>query len=136
MLMGLGTVALLAQFASEVRGAAKAVKFTKEWTGSVADATLQQKAPKVITSGEELKKLWKAWGIKDKVPDVDFTKEIMVVETTRGSRLRLGARLNEKGDLQVLGLATRDLRDGFRYVIATVPRQGIKSVNGKAIQKD
>jgi hypothetical protein len=51
-----------------------------------------------------------------------------------GSRLSLSAQLDEKGNLQVLGVATRDFRSGFRYVLATVSREGVKSVNGKELK--
>jgi hypothetical protein len=33
-------------------------------------------------------------------------------------------------------MATRDLRPGFRYVIATVSRAGVKTVNGKKLPKE
>jgi hypothetical protein len=33
-------------------------------------------------------------------------------------------------------MATRDLRPGFRYVIATVSREGVKTVNGKQLPKE
>jgi hypothetical protein len=35
--------------------------------------------------------------------------------------------------LKVLALATRDLRPGFRYQILVVPREGVKTVNGKLL---
>jgi hypothetical protein len=55
---------------------------------------------------------------------------------TLGSKLRLSATLDDKGNLEVLGMATSDLRPGFRYVIATVSREGIKTVNGKMLPKE
>jgi hypothetical protein len=48
-----------------------------------------------------LEKLWKDWKLTDKMPDIDFTKELVVVSTTTGSRLRLALTLDDKGDLQV-----------------------------------
>jgi hypothetical protein len=82
-----------------------------------------------------LEKLWKKWGLEGKVPEVDFQKEIVIVGTTVGSRLSLSAQLDEKGNLQVLGVATRDFGPGFRYVLATVKREGVKSVNGKELKQ-
>jgi hypothetical protein len=108
----------------------KAVKATKQWTGSVADEKLLKDAPSCVTDAKSLEKLWKAWKIEDKVPEVDFTKEIVVIATTSGSKLNLFANLDDKGNLDVGGLGTRDLVEGFRYVIATVPREGVKTVNG------
>jgi len=110
---------------------AKPVKPVKQWSGSVDDLSLMKTAPEFILSAKELEELWRAWKVAGPVPQVDFAKHLVVVDTTRGSRLRLGATLDGKGNLQVLSMATRDLRPGFRYVIAVVSRAGVKSVNGK-----
>jgi hypothetical protein len=111
----------------------KPVKPTREWKGSVGDEALWKEAPPYITTAEALEKLWNAWKIGDKRPDVDFSKEIVVLSTTRGSKARLFASLDEKGNLVVGGMATRDFVPGFRYVIATVSRAGVKTVNGKEL---
>ena len=47
--------------------------------------------------------------------------------------MRLTATLDENGNLEVLGLATRDLQPGFRYVIAILSRKGVKTINGKEL---
>jgi hypothetical protein len=112
-----------------------AVKPSQEWSGSISDAKLKKDAQPVITSEKDLEKLWKAWKLADKMPKVDFEKEIVVVITGDGSKLRLAMSLDQKGNLQVLGLGTRDLAEGFRYVIATVPRKDVKTVNAKDLPK-
>ena len=111
----------------------KPLETLKEWRGDNPHEGLAKDSPKFITNAKDLEKLWKAWDIKEKLPEIDFSKEILLVETTRGSRLNLKATLDEKGDLQSLGLATRDLRPGFRYVMITVNKAGIKTIAGKAI---
>ncbi|MEI6772645.1 MAG: hypothetical protein WCL90_13915 [Planctomycetota bacterium] len=111
----------------------KPLETLKEWRGDNPNEGLAKDSPKFITNAKDLEKLWKAWDIKEKVAEIDFSKEILLVETTRGSRLNLKATLDEKGDLQSLGLATRDLRPGFRYVMITVNKAGIKTIAGKAI---
>jgi hypothetical protein len=111
----------------------KPLETLKEWRGDNPNEGLTKDSPKFITNAKDLEKLWKAWDIKEKLPEIDFAKEILLVETTRGSRLNLKATLDEKGDLQSLGLATRDLRDGFRYVMITVNKAGVKTIAGKAI---
>jgi hypothetical protein len=80
--------------------------------------------------------LWKDWKRTDKLPDIDFTKELVVVSTTTGSRLRLALTLDDKGDLQVGGIATLDFRPGFRYVLTTVRNEGVKTVNAKGLPKE
>lgn len=111
----------------------KPLETLKEWRGDNPNETLSKDAPKFITNSKDLEKLWKTWDIKEKLPEIDFSKELLLIETTRGSRLNLKATLDEKGNIQALGLATRDLRPGFRYVMITVSKTGVKSINGKAI---
>ena len=116
--------------------AQNAVVPTQEWTGSVEDEALEKDAPACVASAKALEKLWKAWKIADKVPEVDFTKQLVILTTTRGSKLRLAAALDAKGNLMVGGLGTLDLAPGFRYVIATVSKEGVKKVNGKELPKE
>jgi hypothetical protein len=127
---------LLCCLAGEARAQKKPVKATREWSGSVANEALQQSAPAVVVSEKGLKKLWEDWKIEGKVPEVDFKKEIVVVSTSRGSKLNLSAVLDDKGNLLVLGFGTRDLRPGFRYVLAAIPREGVKTVSGKELPKE
>jgi hypothetical protein len=127
---------LVTLFEADVQAGAKKMKFTGEWKGSVADETLQKGAPECITSATSLAKLWKAWKIEAKMPVIDFAKEIVVLTTSGGSQLNLTASLDDKGDLQLLGFGTRDLRPGFRYVLATVSREGVKTVNKKELPKE
>ena len=111
----------------------KPLETLKEWRGDNPNEVLSKDAPKFVANSKDLEKLWKAWDIMEKIPEVDFAKEIILIATTRGSRLNLKATLDEKGDLQLLGIATRDLRPGFRYVIISVNKTGIKTIEGKAI---
>ncbi len=111
----------------------KPLETLKEWRGSNPNEALAKDGPKSISNAKELEKLWKAWDIKEKLPEIDFSKEIILIETTRGSRLNLKAILDEKGDLQPLGIATRDFGPGFRYVIISINKAGIKTIQGKPI---
>ena len=135
-LVGVVAVAAVVLSTSDTLAQKNAVKPAKEWTGSVEDEKLAKGAPECITSAKGLEKLWKAWKLPDKAPEVNFTKEIVVVTTTEGSKLKLFAALDEKGNLRVGGLGTRDLRPGFRYVIATVSKEGVRTVNGKELPKE
>jgi hypothetical protein len=109
------------------------VKLLRQWTGSVADLALRKAVPEVICTEEGLENLWKAWKVAGSVPKVDFSQELVAIQTTQGSKLRLAATLDGKGNLAVLGLATRDLRPGFRYVVAVLSRKGVKAFNGKEL---
>jgi hypothetical protein len=129
-------LAIVAVLVSDARAEKKPVKLEKEWKGSVVDESVAKDPPAVIGDAKALEKLWKAWRIEGKVPDVDFEKQLVILTTTSGSKLRLSATLDDKGNLAILGLGTRDLRPGVRYVIATVSREGIKTVNGRKLPKE
>jgi hypothetical protein len=132
----LAVLAVVASVASQARADKKEVKTTKEWKGSVDDEKLQKEASEFITDGKALEKLWKAWKVEGKVPEVDFKKEIVIVITASGSKVNAIANLDDKGNLEVLGMGTLDLAPGFRYVIATVSRDGVKTVNKKDLPKE
>jgi len=110
---------------------------TNTWMGSIDDEKLAKEMPEngVITNAKDFEKLVKAWKVAEKVPEVNFDKEIVLVAKTEGSILKLNPALDEKGDLKALGFASADLLPGFRYVIISVPQEGVKTVNGKELPK-
>ena len=111
----------------------KFVKPLKEWSGSVDDLALMKTVPEFVLTTDEMEKLWQSWKVPGPVPQVDFSKELVLVSTSQRSSLRLAASLDKMGNLVVMGLASRDLRPGFRYVIALVSREGVKTINGKEL---
>ncbi len=123
---------LVSAFAAASYAEDKKLEPVETWKGSVNDKELRGKPPVVIASPQAFEALWKAWKLGE-VPKVDFEKNLVVLQTTDGSRLNLILNLTEAGDLKVLGLATRDFGPGFRYVIAAVAREGVKTVNGEAL---
>src|SRR5262249_25599955 len=113
------------------------LKPTNTWMGLVDDEKLAREMPEdgVITNARDFAKLVKAWKVAEEAPEVNFDKEVVLVARTKGSRLTRKASWDEKGDLKAFGLATRDLRKGFRYAIISVPKEGVKTVNGKELPK-
>jgi hypothetical protein len=110
----------------------KNVEISKKFDGSVGDEKAMK--PDVITSARELEAIWKTWKIPGEMPKVDFKKDMVVAVYSVGSKLNMaGAKLDDKGNLEVLGFGTRDIRPGFRYVLGIVSRDGVKTVNGKAL---
>lgn len=132
-LLSLLVFLLAAVSTASARAEKTPVKPTSEIEGSADNVELLKEAPKFIASTADLEKLWKAWGWADKPPKVDFTKELVVLTTTRGSRLKLLVTLDETGNLEVGGIATRDLRPGFRYILGIVSREGVKTIGGKEL---
>ena len=113
----------------------KKVDVGMKWSGSVEDEKAIK--PECITSTKGLEAVWKAWKIEGDVPKVDFTKDIVLAVYSVGSKLNMaGANLDDTGDLAVLGFGTRDIRPGFRYVLGVVSKEGVKTVNRKALPKE
>jgi hypothetical protein len=105
----------------------------KAWEGSVENAGLQKIAPPFLTTAEGLGILWKAWGRADAVPEVDFEDDFVVVTTGTGGVLKTKYLLNPDGELSVISASTRDLKPGFRYNLAVLPRAGVAKVDGKVL---
>jgi putative lipoprotein len=121
---------------SFVTAADQVIMPSSSWNGSVADEKLLDKPVTVVATAEAWQELWKWWKLEGETPAVDFAKNLVVVQTTRGSRLNLTVKLDDKGDLKVFALATRDLRPGFRYSLGVVSREGVKTVNGVELPKE
>lgn len=127
------SLAALALFVIPVSADEPKEKPTVELGGDIKDEMLQKEAPAngVIVSQKAWESLAKAWDIKD-APKVDFTKEILVVGTWRGSVFSVSALVKD-GDLTVSGRGTKDLRPGFRWKVKSIKREGIKTVQGKEL---
>ncbi|MCA9068929.1 MAG: substrate-binding domain-containing protein, partial [Planctomycetaceae bacterium] len=109
------------------------VKPVSQWTGSVDNEQLADIAPHVITNAESLGILWKAWLVEGKAPEIDFISSVVVVSTTRGSKLNASFQLEKDGNLKVLEIGTRDLRPGFRYVLSRVSTEDVLTVNNQPL---
>ena len=105
-----------------------------QWSGSIPDKTLLGKPAVAIGSQKAWEAQWNAWKLGG-IPKVDFEKHFVVLQTTEGGRLNLSLLLTAEGDLKVAALATRDLRPGFRYAMAAVPRADVKTVNGQPLSE-
>jgi hypothetical protein len=133
---------LLSSLTSDGYAEGKPVKLRRELAGSVLIADKEEvdyqlkTAPEYITNAQSLKKVWTRWKIRGQLPKVDFTKEIVVVAAGKGVKIKLDARLDDGGNLEVRGLESLDTKSGFRYVLATVSREGIKTVNKHELPKE
>lgn len=130
-------VGLVAFAAAAPLGAAgrKDVALGKTWSGSIENENAAK--PECLVSAKALEAIWKEWKLGGEPPKVDFAKDIVVAVYSSGSLLKLSnARLDDAGNLEVLGLGTLDLHPGFRYVMAVVKKDGIKTVNGKPLPKE
>jgi len=137
VMFGLAALAVALVLTPALRAAdAKELKPVEKWSGSVDDEKLLKDAPEsgVITDAKTFEKVWTSWKIGEKMPKIDFNKVIVVFTTTSGSKISAKPILDDKGNLKFGGLATSDLRPGFRYDMQAVEKEGIKTVNGKEIK--
>lgn len=118
---------------SQIRAEDQSVKPLSQWTGSVENEQLEKIAPQFVTNAESLGILWKAWQVEGEVPEVDFVSSVVIVSTTRGSKLNASFQLAGNGNLKVLELGTRDLRPGFRYVLSQVSNEYVRTVNNQPL---
>jgi hypothetical protein len=133
-LLALSALMLLVDIA---QAAPEKVVPNREWTGVIRDETLKNKAPAngLITDAKTFEKVWKAWRKDDKVPEVDFKKEFVLVTRSVGpNRLSLITSLDD-GKMTVNARQTELGGRGFGYSLATFNRKGITTVNGNALEK-
>jgi hypothetical protein len=132
---------LLAAFALSQGATAeekKKIKPTQRWAGKSADEDKKKAAPKTgyLTSQEAFEKLWEAWALKDKAPKIDFEKQIIFVHLAGGpNNVSTTYTLDDKGNLKAVSLQTLIGGPGFGYGIDVLDRQGIKTYNGKPLEK-
>src|SRR5262245_7012838 len=101
---------------------------------------LLKEAPKTgyVANEKAWAKLWKAWRGKEELPKVDFEKQLVLVRAVPGAMnmIDLDLKLSEKGELKGDFKATEIGGPGFAYLIVVIDRAGIKSYNGKIIDKE
>ena len=72
--------------------------------------------------------------IKD-VPKVDFSREILVIGTWKGTGFKFLPDV-KGGDLTVELVGDKEPRPGFRYRIVSYSRDGITKFHGKSLPKE
>ena len=108
-----------------------------QWMGRHADVELRKAAPQAgfIRDSASWKTLWQAWRPGEDVPEVDFTKDLVLVETADGpNRVIIIPRLDQNGHIRYVNQGTRAAGGGFGYAMLQVPREGIITVNGVSVE--
>jgi|GEM_PF-3573802 len=87
----------------------------------------------LILGTKEWERLAFAWGIKNP-PKVDFSKEMLLVGTWRGTDFKFLSTL-KNGDLTVELVGNTEVKPGFRFRIISLKRDGITKFQGKELPK-
>lgn len=135
------TVALAALIASALGSTSapaaepKATK-TVDLTSTVVDlgAIKALEGTGVILSQREWERLAAAWGITAPAK-VDFSKELLLVGTWRGSGFKILSDVKD-GNLTAELVGDKDIKPGFRFKVMSLQRDGITSFQGKALPKE
>jgi hypothetical protein len=113
------------------------VKQQQTWCGQVR-SELRSVAPKrgYIANKADWVKLWKTYRSDEKIPVVNFAREIILVYThTDDNNVSMSPMLSTKGDLSSNVSFTE--RGGSStlctYIFTSIDRRGIKTIAGKAI---
>jgi hypothetical protein len=107
-------------------------------TGLVSGEEVEKLMPPngFITKKDDFDKLWKAWLLEEKVPEVDFKTSLVVVATSRKGPIKAAVLVDEKktGDMKIrVELERQTEGTDLQVLIAVFPRAGIRTIEGKAI---
>ena len=123
-------------YLSTVTLAATEVESSGAWTGKIRDPSLRKLAPEsgFVADAETWKKIWLAWRPGEKLPEVDFATELILVATVPGPNLvRLRPTRDETGNVAFVVVGTKIGGPGCCYKLLKIDRLGITSVNGQPI---
>jgi hypothetical protein len=112
------------------------IKPSQQWAGVIRDEALKGAlaANGPIVDEEAWTSLWKAWRPDEDVPAVDFAESIVYAGTVPGpNRTIFAAAVTAEGELTITLGGTKIGGPGFGYVLAVLPREGIKTYRGKPL---
>ena len=103
-------------------------------TAALLHLVLQAPVRGFVSDADAWKELREVWKIDDGTLEIDFDRQFVLVAITHGSLVSITLERDSHGNLKVETPSTADLRtDGFRYFVAVVSREGVKSVNGEEL---
>lgn len=111
------------------------------WSGTVKDAALAMEAPRsrFLLDQDTFAQLWNKWSLGGSVPQVDFSRNLVVVATSMEgipTKLRLHTIGGPGGDpVKVQFDLGKDKVEGFAFTIGVFNREKIKSINGQDVPK-
>jgi hypothetical protein len=83
-----------------------------------------------ICNQYNLKEFWQKWEIAKPTPQIDFNRELAVFYLGSGGPHLMNLSLEESGNLVAEYVQTPTASRQPNYLIFTVPRYGVKSLNG------
>ena len=108
----------------------------QQWSGRIGRSLAVLAPPKgYVSNDRDLAALWQGWSIKGDMPTIDFTKMVVVVNTSRSSVFKVMAiQVDASGEMKTVLIATPDIRSDVGYVITVTERRGAKTLHGIPIE--
>ena len=129
-------VCFMALLSAVTFAAVPVVEPTGMWSGKIKDQSRRKLAPQsgFVAIAETWKKLWTAWRPGEKMPKVNFAKELILVGTVAGpNRVIMRTTIDDNGNVQFIVGGTKIGGPGFGYKLVKINRDAVKTVNGKAV---
>jgi hypothetical protein len=119
------------------------IDFQQSWSGKRTDRELLKLAPKgqFIADAKTFEQLWSKWDLGehgDKMPQLDFNKQLVIVVVTNGpNTVKAKLTVDEKQNLIVNASSTLVADDNktFGYFVGVISREGIEAVNERPLPK-
>lgn len=114
------------------------IKPTQMWGDVLQDESLRKLAPKsgILTDEESFAKIWNAWRPAEALPSIDFDKAVVLVATADGPNRMFASLRKVDGNVNAVFGSTKIGGPGFGYLLAVLPREGIKSINNQPLDAD
>jgi hypothetical protein len=109
---------------------------TNTWSGILPDESLRKLAPAAgyVADARSWSRLWAAWRPDEKLPRLDFSKQLVLVGTVPGpNNVLLRPMMDSKGALRFIVGGTRKAGPGFGYKLLAIGRTGVKTINGNPL---
>lgn len=114
----------------------KPVPIVQSWSGKIADEALRKHEPAggLVLDSAAWQQLWKAWRPKEKLPPVDFRTHLVLVFTASGpNSVGCEPTIDAKGNVRAEAMSTLIGGPGFGYLMLSISREGVKTVNGRPL---
>lgn len=114
------------------------LEMVQEWSGILTDKKLTELAPGdgFVTNESAWKDLWQAWRPNEELPEVDFSKHLVLVSLGGMYPVGHDVRVTDQGDLRIWISPRVPGKPGHGYGISLIQRADIKSIFGKALKSD
>ena len=122
------TVAILA--GAQLAQAGKIVPIAR-WAGQAGKVGSGNSG--YLCTQDDLKEFWKKWEIAKPMPKMTFGRELAVFYMGSGGPHLMNLVLEESGNLVAEYVQTPTVSRHPNYLVFTVPREGIKRINGAPV---